>query len=150
MEAEEQYQKSAYRRAQLSLMQWAKDTRFDSMAEWNALPYTVKFFREMATPSRNSWAPNLEDLFKMADLLEISLPELLGLVPELPPCTSEWHKYPTDQPHEGETVLCSYKYGQHEFDTLTYQNNQFGIVADNEFMPLKLDVKYWTRAFPDT
>ncbi len=27
-EAEEQYQKSAYRRAQLSLMKWAKDTRF--------------------------------------------------------------------------------------------------------------------------
>lgn len=150
MEAEEQYQKSAYRRAQLSLKQWAKDTRFDSMAEWNALPYTVKFFREMVTPSRNSWAPNLGDLFEMADLLEISLPELLGFVPELPPCTSEWHKYPTDKPHEGETVLCSYKYGQHEFDTLTYQNNQFGIVADNEFMPLKLDVKYWTRAFPDT
>ena len=148
MEAEEQYQNSAYRRAQLSLKQWAKDTRFDSMAEWNALPYTVKFFRDVTEPSRNSWAPNLEDLFEMADLLEISLPELLGLVPELPPCTSEWHKYPTDQPNEGETVLCQYG-KRNKFDVLIYHDGGFCQMFHDEFVSVPFAVRYWTRVFPE-
>ena len=85
----------------------------------------------------------------MADLLEISLPELLGIVPELPPCTSEWHKYPTDQPHEGETVLC--RYGKrNEFDVLIYHDGGFCQMFHDEFVSVPFAVQYWTRAFPDT
>lgn len=146
-EADAKYMQSMYRRAQLSLIKWARDPRWDDAKN---PPYIVHFYRDMVTePRRNQWSPSLEGLFDLADMMQISVPELLGLAPELPPCTSEWHKYPVDKPNEGETVLCSYKYGQHEFDTLTYQDNQFGTVADNEFMPLKLDVHYWTRAFPN-
>lgn len=122
------------------------------MAEWNALPYTVKFFRDGTTnPSRNSWAPDLEDLFEMADLLEISLPELLGLIPELPPCKSEWHKYPADKPNEGETVLCQYGIARGTADLFAlrvYQDGQWGLSVNGQFEPLKMKVKYWTRAFP--
>lgn len=146
--AEEAYQQSAYRQAQLSLMQWAKSKRFDAMQDWGALPYVVQFYRNAPNASRNQWTPNLKDLFDLAELLKITLPELLGLTPPLPPCTSEWHKYPQDKPDDGDTVLCRYsKYQQ--FDLLVYQGGTFGQIIDDDFVSLDLEVKYWTRAYPD-
>lgn len=145
-EADATYMQSAYRHAQLSLIKWAQDPRWDDVGQ---LPYIVKFYRDMVTNlSRNQWSPSLKDLFELADMMQISLPELLGLAPELPPCTSEWHKYPTDKPCEGEKVLCQYG-KKSKYDVMVYQDGAFGQTLKGEFVPVPFDVRYWTRAFPE-
>lgn len=75
-EAEEHYQKSAYHKAQLSLMYWANSETFDHM---ESLPRIVKFFRGLDEPNHKIWSPDLSSLCDMADCLGISLVELLGL-----------------------------------------------------------------------
>lgn len=147
--ADEAYQRSAYRQAQLSILEWAKDARLD---EDNELPElarrTVRSLRSITSPTRQTWIPSLDSLFALADALGISFAELLGLTPELPPCTSEWHKYPVDKPNDGETVLC--RYGRKgNFRVLIYQDGAFGERLDKEFVPMPFEVSYWTRAYPE-
>ena len=147
--ADEAYQRSAYRQAQLSILEWVKDARLD---EDNELPElarrTVRSLRSITNLTRQTWIPSLDSLFALADALGITVAELLGLAPELPPCTSEWHKYPVDKPNDGETVLC--RYGSHgNFRVLIYQNGAFGERLDKEFVPMPFKVSYWTRAYPE-
>ena len=87
-------------------------------------------------------------MFALADTLGITFAELLGLTPELPPCTSEWHKYPVDKPNDGETVLCRYGH-KGNFRVLIYQDGAFGERLDKEFVPMPFEVSYWTRAYPE-
>lgn len=146
--ADEAYQHSAYRQAQLSILDWAQDPNLD---EDNELPagvsQTVRSLRGITNLTRRTWMPGLSDLFALADALGITLAELLGLAPELPPCTSEWHKYPVDKPEDGETVLC--RYGKNGcFRLLTYQAGTFGEMVAGEFVSLPFDVSDWTRAYP--
>ena len=147
--ADEAYQHSAYRQAQLSILDWAKDPNLD---EDNELParvnQTVRSLRRITNPTRLTWIPSLDELFALADKLGITFSELLGLTPELPPCTSEWHKYPIDKPNDGETVLC--RYGRKgNFRVLLYQDGAFGEQLGNEFVSLPFEVSYWTRAYPE-
>ena len=147
--ADEEYQRSAYRQAQLSILEWVKDARLD---EDNELPElarrTVRSLRRITNPTRLTWIPSLDELFALADKLGITFSELLGLTPELPPCTSEWHKYPTDAPSDGETVLCRYGH-KGNFRVLLYQDGAFGEQLGNEFVSLPFEVSYWTRAYPE-
>lgn len=91
--------------------------------------------------------PALDDLFGLADALHITLSDLLGLAPELPPYTSEWHRYPLDKPQDGQTVLC--RYGTSSFALLVYQSGEFGKITAGDFVSLPFDVKYWTSAYPE-
>ena len=147
--ADEAYQHSAYRQAQLSILDWAKDPNLD---EDNELParvnQTVRSLRSITNPTRRTWMPSLDELFALADTLGITFSELLGLTSELPPCTSEWHKYPTDAPSDGETVLCRYGH-KGNFRVLLYQDGAFGERLGNEFVSLPFEVSYWTRAYPE-
>lgn len=147
--ADEAYQHSAYRQAQLSILDWAKDPNLD---EDNELParvnQTVRSLRSITNPTRRTWMPSLDEMFALADTLGIPFAELLGLAPELSPCTSEWHKYPIDKPNDGETVLC--RYGRKgNFRVLIYQDGAFGEQLGNEFVSLPFEVSYWTRAYPE-
>lgn len=141
--ADEAYQHSAYRKAQLSIMRWVKDARLDDDQS-----YTVRTLRSIPDLTRRTWMPSLDDLFALADTLGITFSELLGLAPELPPCTSEWHKYPTDAPNDGETVLCRYGH-KGNFRVLIYQDGAFGEQRETEFVSLPFEVSYWTRAYPE-
>ena len=147
--ADEEYQRSAYRRAQLSILEWVKDARLD---EDNELPElarrTVRSLRSITSLTRQTWMPSLDELFALADTLGIPFAELLGLAPELSPCTSEWHKYPIDKPNDGETVLCRYGH-KGNFRVLLYQDGAFGEQLGNEFVSLPFEVSYWTRAYPE-
>lgn len=141
--ADEAYQHSAYRQAQLSILEWVKDARLDDDHS-----YTVLTLRSITNPTRRTWMPSIDELFALADALGISFAELLGLAPELPPCTSEWHKYPVDKPNDGETVLC--RYGRNDkFRLLSYKDGAFGERLDKEFVPMPFEVSYWTRAYPE-
>ena len=147
--ADEAYQRSAYRQAQLSILEWVKDARLD---EDNELPElarrTVRSLRSITNLTRQTWIPSLDSLFALADALGITVAELLGLAPELPPCTSEWHKYPVDKPNDGETVLC--RYGRNDkFRLLSYKDGAFGDMLGKEFVSLPFEVSYWTRAYPE-
>lgn len=141
--ADEEYQRSEYRRAQLSILEWVKDARLDDDHS-----YTVLTLRSITDLTRLTWFPSLDELFALADKLGISFAELLGLAPELPPCTSEWHKYPVDKPNDGETVLCRYGH-KGNFRVLIYQDGAFGERLGNEFVSLPFEVSYWTRAYPE-
>lgn len=148
MEAEEQYQKSAYRRVQLSLIDLAQDPRWDDAEQ---LPYTIKFFRNNTEPRRNSWSPSLADLFELAESMKISLPELVDWYfrsAYVPACISEWHKFPAKKPNEGEKVLCQYG-KKSKYDVMFYQNGTFGQILKGEFVLVPFEVHYWTRAFPE-
>ena len=146
--ADEVYQNSAYRRAQLCILDWAKDKRLDDQSILpSAVCQTVRSLRGISNPTRRTWMPALDDLFGLADALHITLSDLLGLAPELPPYTSEWHRYPLDKPQDGQTVLC--RYGISSFDLLVYQGGEFGKVTAGEFVSLPFDVKYWTSAYPE-
>ena len=141
--ADEAYQHSAYRQAQQAIMKWVKDARLDDDQS-----YTVRTLRSTTNLNRRTWFPSLDELFALADALGISFAELLGLAPELPPCTSEWHKYPVDKPNDGETVLC--RYGRNDkFRLLSYKDGAFGERLDKEFVPMPFEVSYWTRAYPE-
>ena len=141
--ADEAYQRSAYRQAQQAIMKWVKDARLDDDQS-----YTVRTLRSTTNLNRRTWFPSLDELFALADALGITFSELLGLTPELSPCTSEWHKYPIDKPDDGETVLC--RYGSHgNFRVLIYQNGAFGEKLNQEFVPMPFEVSYWTRAYPE-
>lgn len=146
--ADEVYQNSAYRRTQLCILDWAKDKRLD---DESILPstvcQTVRSLRGISNPTRRTWMPALDDLFGLADALHITLSDLLGLAPELPPYTSEWHRYPLDKPQDGQTVLC--RYGVGIFDLLVYQGGEFGKITAGDFVSLPFDVKYWTSAYPE-
>lgn len=141
--ADEAYQHSAYRQAQQAIMKWVQDERLDDDQS-----YTVRTLRSTTNLNRRTWFPSLDDLFALADTLGISFAELLGLAPELPPCTSEWHKYPTDAPSDGETVLCRYGH-KGNFRVLIYQDGAFGEQLNKEFVPMPFEVSYWTRAYPE-
>lgn len=147
--ADEAYQHSAYRQAQLSILDWAKDPNLD---EDNELParvnQTVRSLRSITNPTCRTWMPSLDEMFALADTLGITFSELLGLTSELPPCTSEWHKYPTDAPSDGETVLCRYGH-KGNFRVLIYQDGAFGEQLNKEFVPMPFEVSYWTRAYPE-
>lgn len=147
--ADEAYQRSEYRQAQLSILEWVRDARLD---EDNKLParvnQTVRSLRSITNLTRLTWIPSLDDLFALADTLGITFVELLGLTPELPPCTSEWHKYPVDKPDDGETVLCRYGH-KGNFRVLIYQDGAFGERLNNEFVSMPFEVSYWTRAYPE-
>ena len=141
--ADEAYQHSAYRQAQQAIMKWVKDARLDDDQS-----YTVRTLRSTTNLNRRTWFPSLDELFALADALGITFSELLGLTSELPPCTSEWHKYPIDKPNDGETVLC--RYGRKgNFRVLLYQDGAFGEQLGNEFVSLPFEVSYWTRAYPE-
>lgn len=141
--ADEAYQRSAYRQAQQAIMEWVKDERLDDNQS-----YTVRTLRSITNLTRRTWFPSLDELFALADALGITFSELLGLTSELPPCTSEWHKYPTDAPSDGETVLCRYGH-KGNFRVLLYQDGAFGERLGNEFVSLPFEVSYWTRAYPE-
>lgn len=141
--ADEAYQRSAYRQAQLSILEWAKDARLDDDHS-----YTVLTLRSITDLTRLTWMPWIDELFALADKLGITFSELLGLTPELSPCTSEWHKYPVDKPNDGETVLCRYGH-KGNFRVLLYQDGAFGEQLGNEFVSLPFEVSYWTRAYPE-
>lgn len=141
--ADEAYQHSAYRQAQQAIMEWVKDERLDDNQS-----YTVRTLRSITNLTRQTWMPSLDELFALADTLGITFSELLGLTSELPPCTSEWHKYPTDAPSDGETVLCRYGH-KGNFRVLLYQDGAFGERLGNEFVSLPFEVSYWTRAYPE-
>ena len=141
--ADEAYQHSAYRRAQLSILEWVKNARLDDDQS-----YTVRTLRSTTNLTRRTWFPSLDELFALADKLGITFAELLGLAPELLPCTSEWHKYPVDKPNDGETVLCRYGH-KGNFRVLIYQDGAFGERLGNEFVSLPFEVSYWTRAYPE-
>lgn len=141
--ADEAYQHSAYRQAQLSILEWVKDARLDDDHS-----YTVLTLRSTTNLTRRTWFPSLDELFALADTLGIPFAELLGLAPELPPCTSEWHKYPVDKPNDGETVLCRYGH-KGNFRVLIYQDGAFGERLDKEFVPMPFEVSYWTRVYPE-
>lgn len=141
--ADEAYQHSAYRQAQQAIMEWVKDERLDDNQS-----YTVRTLRSITNLTRRTWFPSLDELFALADALGITFSELLGLTPKLPPCTSEWHKYPTDAPNDGETVLCRYGH-KGNFRVLIYQDGAFGERLGNEFVSLPFEVSYWTRAYPE-
>ena len=141
--ADEVYQHSAYRQAQQAVMKWVQDERLDDDQS-----YTVRTLRSTTNLTRRTWFPSLDELFTLADKLGISFAELLGLAPELPPCTSEWHKYPVDKPNDGETVLCRYGH-KGNFRVLSYQDGAFGERLGNEFVSLPFEVSYWTRAYPE-
>ena len=147
--ADEAYQHSAYRQAQLSILDWTQDPNLD---EDNKLPagvsQTVRSLRGITNLTRRTWFPSLGELFALADTLGITFAELLGLTPELPPCTSEWHKSPVDKPNDGETVLCRYGH-KGNFRVLIYQDGAFGERLGNEFVSLPFEVSYWTRAYPE-
>ena len=147
--ADEAYQHSAHRQAQLSILDWTQDPNLD---EDNKLPagvsQTVRSLRGITNLTRRTWFPSLGELFALADTLGITFAELLGLAPELPPCTSEWHKYPVDKPNDGETVLCRYGH-KGNFRVLIYQDGAFGERLGNEFVSLPFEVSYWTRAYPE-
>lgn len=146
--ADEVYQNSAYRRAQLCILDWAKDKRLDDESILqSAVCQTVRSLRGISNPTRRTWMPALDDLFGLADALHITLSDLLGLAPELPPYTSEWHRYPLDKPQDGQTVLC--RYGTSNFDLLVYQDGEFGKITAGDFVSLPFDVKYWTSAYPE-
>ena len=146
--ADEVYQNSAYRRAQLCILDWAKDKRLDDQSILpSAVCQTVRSLRGISNPTRRTWMPALDDLFGLADALHITLSDLLGLAPELPPYTSEWHRYPLDKPQDGQTVLCQYGVGI--FDLLVYQDGEFGKITAGDFVSLPFDVKYWTSAYPE-
>ena len=146
--ADEVYQNSAYRRAQLCILDWAKDKRLDDQSILpSAVCQTVRSLRGISNPTRRTWMPALDDLFGLADALHITLSDLLGLAPELPPYTSEWHRYPLDKPQDGQTVLCQYGVGI--FDLLVYQGGEFGKITAGDFVSLPFDVKYWTSAYPE-
>ena len=141
--ADEEYQRSEYRQAQLSILEWVKDARLDDDHS-----YTVLTLRSITDLTRLTWMPSIDELFALADKLGISFAELLGLAPELPPCTSEWHKYPVDKPNDGETVLC--RYGRNDkFRLLSYKDGAFGDMLGKEFVSLPFEVSYWTRAYPE-
>lgn len=141
--ADEEYKRSAYRQAQQAIMKWVQDERLDDDQS-----YTVRTLRSITNLTRQTWMPSLDELFALADTLGITFSELLGLTPELPPCTSEWHKYPVDKPDDGETVLC--RYGRNDkFRLLSYKDGAFGERLDKEFVPLPFEVSYWTRAYPE-
>lgn len=147
--ADEAYQHSAHRQAQLSILDWTQDPNLD---EDNKLPagvsQTVRSLRGITNLTRRTWFPSLGELFALADTLGITFAELLGLTPELPPCTSEWHKYPIDKPDDGETVLC--RYGRNDkFRLLSYKDGAFGDMLGKEFVSLPFEVSYWTRAYPE-
>lgn len=141
--ADEAYQHSAYRQAQLAVMRWVQDERLGDDQS-----YTVRTLRSTTNLNRRTWFPSLDELFALADALGIPFAELLGLAPELPHCTSEWHKYPTDAPSDGETVLCRYGH-KGNFRVLLYQDGAFGERLGNEFVSLPFEVSYWTRAYPE-
>lgn len=141
--ADEEYKRSAYRQAQQAIMKWVQDEHLDDDQS-----YTVRTLRSTTNLNRRTWFPSLDDLFALADTLGITFAELLGLPPELPPCTSEWHKYPTDAPSDGETVLCRYGH-KGNFRVLIYQDGAFGEQLGNEFVSLPFEVSYWTRAYPE-
>lgn len=141
--ADEAYQHSAYRQAQQAIMKWVKDARLDDDQS-----YTVRTLRSTTNLTRRTWFPSLDELFALADTLGITFAELLGLTPELPPCTSEWHKYPVDKPDDGETVLCRYGH-KGNFRVLIYRDLVFGEYLNNEFVPMPFEVSYWTRAYPE-
>lgn len=141
--ADEAYQHSAYRQAQQAVMKWVKDARLDDDQS-----YTVRTLRSTTNLTRRTWFPSLDELFALADALGITFAELLGLTPELPPCTSEWHKYPVDKPNDGETVLCRYGH-KGNFRVLIYRDLVFGEYLNNEFVPMPFEVSYWTRAYPE-
>lgn len=147
--ADEEYKRSEYRQAQRSIVRWAEDARLD---EDNTLPagvsQTVRTLRSLTNLNRRTWFPSLDELFALADTLGITFAELLGLTPELPPCTSEWHKYPIDKPDDGETVLCRYGH-KGNFRVLIYRDLVFGEYLNNEFVPMPFEVSYWTRAYPE-
>lgn len=146
--ADEVYQNSAYRRAQLCILDWAKDKRLDDQSILpSAVCQTVRSLRGISSPTRRTWMPALVDLFGLADALHITLSDLLGLAPELPHYTSEWHRYPLDKPQDGQTVLC--RYGTSSFDLLVYQSGEFGKITAGDFVSLPFDVKYWTSAYPE-
>lgn len=146
--ADEVYQNSAYRRAQLCILDWAKDKRLDDQSILpSAVCQTVRSLRGISSPTRRTWMPALVDLFGLADALHITLSDLLGLAPELPPYTSEWHRYPLDKPQDGQTVLC--QYGTSSFALLVYQDGEFGKITAGDFVSLPFDVKYWTSAYPE-
>ena len=141
--ADEAYQHSAYRQAQQAIMKWVKDARLDDDQS-----YTVRTLRSTTNLTRRTWFPSLDELFALADALGITFAELLGLTPELPLCTSEWHKYPIDKPNDGETVLCRYGH-KGNFRVLIYRDLVFGEYLNNEFVPMPFEVSYWTRAYPE-
>lgn len=141
--ADEEYKRSAYRQAQQAIMKWVQDERLDDDQS-----YTVRTLRSTTNLNRRTWFPSLDELFALADTLGITFSELLGLTSELPPCTSEWHKYPTDAPSDGETVLCRYGH-KGNFRVLLYQDGAFGEQLGNEFVSLPFEVSYWTRAYPE-
>lgn len=141
--ADEEYKRSAYRQAQQAIMKWVQDERLDDDQS-----YTVRTLRSTTNLTRRTWFPSLDELFALADTLGITFAELLGLTPELPPCTSEWHKYPIDKPDDGETVLCRYGH-KGNFRVLLYQDGAFGEQLGNEFVSLPFEVSYWTRAYPE-
>ena len=141
--ADEAYQHSAYRQAQQAIMVWVQDERLDDDQS-----YTVRTLRSTTNLNRRTWFPSLDELFALADTLGITFSELLGLTSELPPCTSEWHKYPVDKPNDGETVLCRYGH-KGNFRVLIYQDGAFGEQRGNEFVSLPFEVSYWTRAYPE-
>lgn len=146
--ADEVYQNSAYRCAQLCIWNWAKDKQLDDESILpSAVCQTVRSLRGISNPTRRTWMPALVDLFGLADALHITLSDLLGLAPELPPYTSEWHRYPLDKPQDGQTVLC--RYGIGSFDLMVYQDGEFGKVTAGDFVSLPFDVKYWTSAYPE-
>ena len=147
--ADEAYQRSAYRQAQLSILDWAKDPNLDADNELPAaVSQTVRTLRSITNLTRQTWMPSIDELFALADKLGISFAALLGLAPELPPCTSEWHKYPVDKPNDGETVLC--RYGRNDkFRLLSYKDGAFGDMLGKEFVSLPFEVSYWTRAYPE-
>ena len=146
--ADEVYQNSAYRRAQLCILDWAKDKRLDDQSILpSAVCQTVRSLRGISNPTRRTWMPALDDLFGLADALHITLSDLLGLAPELPPYTSEWHRYPLDKPQDGQTVLSQYSVGS--FALLVYQDGEFGKITAGDFVSLPFDVKYWTSAYPE-
>lgn len=141
--ADEAYQHSAYRQAQQAIMKWVQDERLDDDQS-----YTVRTLRSTTNLNRRTWFPSLDELFALADTLGITFSKLLGLTPELPPCTSEWHKYPVDKPNDGETVLCRYGH-KGNFRVLIYQDGAFGERLNNEFVSMPFEVSYWTRAYPE-
>lgn len=146
-QADAVYMQSAYRQAQLCILEWAKDTRLDDA---DALPRDISsivgMLRSISTPVRRSWMPALQDLFGLADLLDIPLAALLGLAPEPPPYTVAWHAYPEDKPQNGEMVLCSHG---GKYNLLIYQDDKFGVMVDGEFVDIPFKVTFWTDAYPE-
>ena len=144
--ADEAYQHSAYRQAQLSILDWAKDPNL--MRTTNCLQESIRPCAVCAVlPIRlaGRGCRRWMSCSRWRHAGHHGCRAAGGLPQSCRPVHPSGTKYPVDKPNDGETVLC--RYGRNDkFRLLSYKDGAFGDMLGKEFVSLPFEVSYLDKS----